>query len=282
MKLISFEVAGQPSYGVVEGGGIVDVGREFGARWPSLRHVLAAEGLAELGRAVQGRSADHALGDVTFLPPIPDPAKIICVGMNYEPHRIEMGRDKDPYPTLFSRFTDCLVAHDQPIVRPRVSEKLDYEGEFALVIGRGGRYIRKANAFAHIAGYACFLDGSLRDYQVHTGQVIAGKNFPRTGGFGPWMVTADEAGDPAALELTTRLNGEVMQEGRIDQLIYPIPELIAYISQWTELAPGDVISTGTPSGVGLARTPPVFMGAGDTIEVEISRIGTLRHSVIDE
>lgn len=282
MKLISFEVAGQPSYGVVGGDGIIDLGREFGTRWPSLRQVLAADGLTELGRAARGRSADRALGDVTFLPPIPDPAKIICVGMNYEPHRIEMGRDKDPYPTLFSRFTDCLVAHGQPIVRPRVSDKLDYEGEFALVIGRGGRHIGKANALDHIAGYACFLDGSLRDYQVHTGQVIAGKNFPRTAGFGPWMVTVDEAGDPTALELTTRLNGSVMQEGRIDQLIYPIPELIAYISQWTELAPGDVISTGTPSGVGLARTPPVFMGAGDTIEVEISRIGTLRHTIIDE
>ncbi len=282
MKLISFEVAGQPSYGVVESGGIIDLGRELGTRWPSLRQVLVADGLAELERAARGRSADHAFDDVTFLPPIPNPAKIICVGMNYEPPRIEMGRDKAPYPTVFRRFTDCLVAHGQPIVRPRVSEKLDYEGEVALVIGRGGRYIGKAKAFEHIAGYACFLDGSLRDYQVHTGQVIAGKNFPRTGGFGPWIVTADEAGDPAALELTTRLNGSVMQKGRIDQLIYPIPELIAYISQWTELAPGDVISTGTPSGVGLARTPPVFMTAGDTIEVEISRIGTLRHHIVDE
>ena len=282
MKLISFESSGQPSYGVVRGDGVFDLGRDLGARWPSLRHVLAADGVEELRRMAQDRSPDHALDDVTYLPPIPEPTKIICVGMNYEPHRIEMGRDKAPYPTLFSRFTDCLVAHGQPIVRPPVSEKLDYEGEFALVIGRGGRYIAEADAFDHIAGYACFLDGSLRDYQVHTGQVIAGKNFPNTGGFGPWFVTADEVGDPTKLGLTTRLNGEVMQEGRIDQLIYPIPELIAYISQWTELAPGDVISTGTPSGVGLARTPPVFMKAGDTIEVEIERIGTLRHPIIDE
>lgn len=282
MKLISFETANGSSYGTVQGSGVIDLGRQFGARWPGLRDALAGDGLPELSRTAQGRDPDHALADVTFLPPIPDPTKIICVGMNYEPHRIEMGRDKDPYPTLFSRFRDCLVAHGQPIVRPPVSEKLDYEGEFALVIGRGGRYIAEADALDHIAGYACFLDGSLRDYQAHTGQVIAGKNFPNTGGFGPWIVTADEISDPTKLNLTTRLNGEVMQEGRTDQLIYPIPELIAYISQWTPLAPGDVISTGTPSGVGLARTPQVFMKAGDTIEVEIERIGTLRHGIIDE
>ncbi len=282
MKLISFESSGQPSYGVVQGDGVIELGLELGGRWPSLRHVLAAGDVAELERAARGRSADHALADLTFLPPIVDPAKIICVGMNYMPHLIEMGRDKDPYPILFARFRDCLVAHGQPILRPPVSEQLDYEGELALVIGRGGRYIAEADAFDHVAGYSCFHDGSIRDFQAHTGQVIAGKNFPNTGGFGPWMVTADEIGDPATLELTTRLNGTVMQEGRIDQLIYPIPELISYISQWTELAPGDVISTGTPSGVGLARDPQVFMKAGDHIEVEISRIGTLRHSIADE
>ena len=282
MKLVSFEAAGRQSYGIVEGDGVIDAGPELAARWPGLRQLLAAGGLTELASVVRGRKADHALADITFLPPVPDPAKIICVGMNYEPHRIEMGRDKDPYPTLFSRFRDCLVGHGGPIVRPRVSDKLDYEGEFAVVIGKAGRHITEADAFYHIAGYACFLDGSVRDYQAHTGQVIAGKNFPRTGGFGPWIVTADEIGDPTSLEITTRLNGAVMQEGRIDQLIYSIPKLVSYISQWTELAPGDVISTGTPSGVGLARTPPVFMKPGDTIEVEVARIGILRHPIIDE
>ncbi len=178
------------------------------------------------------------------------------------------------------RFTDTLAANGAPLVRPTVSDNFDFEGELALIIGKGGRHIAEDRALDHVAGYACFNDGSIRDWQKHS--VSAGKNFPSTGGFGPWMVTKDEIPDPAALTLTTRLNGAEVQHAGTDMLIFPIPRLIAYVSAFTALNPGDVIATGTPEGVGLTRTPPLWMKPGDVVEVEISGIGTLRNPVVAE
>jgi len=192
----------------------------------------------------------------------------------------EFDREMPEHVTLFSRLHNTLVAHGDDIVRPTVSDNFDFEGELTLVIGKAGRHIAEADVLSHIAGYTCFLDGSVRDYQGHS--VTAGKNFYRTGPLGPWMVTADEIPDPAALELTTRLNGEVVQNATTDLLIYSIPNIVSYISDFTPLLPGDVIATGTPAGVGNGRTPKLFMKAGDTIEVEISSIGTLRNTVVDE
>ena len=282
MKLVSFRWQGSESYGAVLDGGVVDLGKRLGERYPDLGSVLAADALGEAADAAEGEAADVSLDEVTFLPVIPNPGKIVCVGLNYLTHRDEAGRGETGHPAIFTRFPETQVGHGQPVVRPRVSDKLDYEGELALIIGKPGRYIEEEGALSHIAGYACYLDASLRDWQRHTEQWTPGKNFPSTGGFGPWMVTADEIPDPTRLTLTTRLNGEVMQRSTTDLLIFTIPVLINYISSFTELRPGDVIATGTPGGVGSRRDPPVFMKAGDTVEVEITQIGTLAHSIADE
>jgi 2-keto-4-pentenoate hydratase/2-oxohepta-3-ene-1,7-dioic acid hydratase in catechol pathway len=222
------------------------------------------------------------LSDVTLLPPIPDPAKILCVGVNYEMHRQETKRETVGHPTLFTRFADTLVAHGAAVVKPRVSERLDFEGELALVVGRGGRNIPEERALDHVAGYAPFMDGSVRDFQRHTGQFTPGKNFPATGGFGPALVTSDEIGDVTALPIATRVNGEVLQEASLSDLIFTIPRVIAYVSTFTPLAPGDVIATGTPGGVGERREPPVFLKDGDIVEVDVGRAGTLRNVVMAE
>ncbi|MCZ6589561.1 MAG: fumarylacetoacetate hydrolase family protein [Alphaproteobacteria bacterium] len=279
MKIISFRDSNGESFGVVDDdGGIVDVGRK--GPYPSLRAALAAEGLDEVAALAAGAAPDTTMDAVTLLPVIPDPDKIVCAGMNYKDHVEEFDREMPENVTLFVRLTNTLVAHGDDIVRPSVSDNFDFEGELSLIIGKGGRHIAEADVLSHIAGYTCFLDASVRDYQGHS--VTAGKNFHRTGPLGPWMVTADEIPDPATLELTTRLNGEVVQNSTTDMLIYSIPNIVSYISDFTPLEPGDVIATGTPAGVGNGRTPKLFMKAGDTIEVEISGIGTLRNTVIDE
>jgi len=281
MKVMSFALAGRPSWGVVAGNGVIDMGKLM-PQYPTLRAALAGNGLAEAGKLAAGRGPDHALATLTYLPTIPDPDKIICIGLNYEAHRLETGRDAPPHPMIFARFTSSQVGHDGVMLRPKVSDKFDWEGELAVVIGTAGRYIEKAEALAHVAGYACYNDGSIRDFQRHTTQFHPGKNFPATGAFGPWMVTADEIPDPSKLTLTTRLNGVEVQHSGTDDLIYDVPTLISYCSQWTRLEPGDVIVTGTPSGVGMARKPPLWMKHGDTIEVEISQIGILKNPVRDE
>ncbi len=211
-----------------------------------------------------------------------NPGKILCVGVNYRPHIEEMGREMPDYPVVFTRFAQSLVGDGEPIVRPSVSRQYDFEGELAVVIGRRGRHIGRDDAHAYIAGYCCFMDGSIRDWQSHTPQFIAGKNFDRSGAIGPRLVPADEVGDTARLELTTRVNGEVMQHGFVADLVFDIPALIEYCSTFTELRPGDVIATGTPGGVGAARTPPRWLEPGDTVEVDISSVGTLRNPVIAE
>lgn len=280
MKVISFEHQGRASYGVVGDGGVIDAGAALKERYATLRALLEGDALGELAAAAEGASALAALDEVSFLPVIPDPGKIILVGLNYESHRLETGRPESPYPSLFSRTAETLVGHGQPMVKPRVSDQLDFEGEFAIIIGRGGRDISEADALERIAGYSCLNDGSVRDWQRHTSQWLPGKNFVGTGGFGPWMVTSDELTDPAACTLVTRLNGEEVQRGATDDFIYTIPFLMNYISTFTTLQPGDVISTGTPGGVGNAREPKLFMKAGDVIEVEISGIGTLTNPIV--
>ena len=280
MKVISFEHQGRASYGVVGDGGVIDAGAALKERYATLRALLEGDALGELAAVAEGASALAALDEVSFLPVIPDPGKIILVGLNYESHRLETGRPESPYPSLFSRTAETLVGHGQPMVKPRVSDQLDFEGEFAIIIGRGGRDISEAEALERIAGYSCLNDGSVRDWQRHTSQWLPGKNFVGTGGFGPWMVTSDELTDPAACTLVTRLNGEEVQRGATDDFIYTIPFLMNYISTFTTLQPGDVISTGTPGGVGFAREPQLFMKAGDVIEVEISGIGTLSNPIV--
>ncbi len=236
----------------------------------------------KLSDAYARSSETFLLEDVDLLPVIPAPGKIFCVGLNYHAHRIETGNEERQYPTLFSRFATCLVGHNHNVWRPRVSEQMDFEGELAVIIGRSGHHVAEQDAMKLVAGYSCFNDISIRDWQRHTSQFTPGKNFMCTGAFGPALVTADEIPDPTSLTLTTRLNGQVMQQTTTDLMIFSIPKLIAYITTFTRLEPGDVISTGTPGGVGVKRDPQVFMQHGDTVEVEISEVGTLQNQVIDE
>jgi 2-keto-4-pentenoate hydratase/2-oxohepta-3-ene-1,7-dioic acid hydratase in catechol pathway len=217
-----------------------------------------------------------------LLPPIVDPQKVICIGINYDTHRNELGRSASAYPAVFLRFPDTHIGHRTPIVRPLVSTALDYEGELAVIIGRPGRAISQADALDHVAGYACYNDATIRDWQRHTHQFTPGKNFPQTGAFGPWLVTADEIGDPMNLQLVTRLNGTVVQAASTGDMIFSIAEIIAYVSTFTSLSAGDVIATGTPGGVGFKREPPLWMRPNDVVEVEIEGVGTLRNVIVDE
>ena len=282
MKLASFEQEGRRSYGAVESDRVADLGASLGDRFADLRAVLEADALGELANTLAGGGIEeHALADLQLLPPIGKPDKIICVGLNYESHRKETGRPKVEHPTLFTRFANTQIGHGAPILAPRQSTNVDYEGELAVIIGRGGRHIAESEALDHVAGYSCYNDVSIRDWQRHTSQFTPGKNFVATGPFGPWMVTADEIPDPSTLTLETRLNGERMQHATTDLLIFTIPVLINYISTFTRLEPGDVIVSGTPGGVGFKRDPQVFMKHGDQVEIEISGIGILANPVVD-
>ena len=209
------------------------------------------------------------------------PKKILCVGVNYRPHIEEMGREVPDYPVVFTRFPSSLVGHDEPVIRPRVSEQFDYEGELAVVIGKRARHVPREQALEFVGGYCCFLDGSVRDWQRHTMQFTAGKNFEKSGAIGA-VAAASDVGDPSTLELTTRVNGEIVQTGRVADLVFDIPYLIEYCSTFAELESGDVIATGTPGGVGAARTPPMWLRDGDVVEVDIPRVGLLRNPVRDE
>ena len=280
MKLLSFVAEGRPSYGAVKENGIVDLGRRLEAR--TLRELLERDALAQARAVLVAAKPDYALDAITFAPVIPDPGKIICVGLNYRDHVAETGRTVTEKPALFARFPTSQVGHLQPIIRPRVSEHFDYEGELALVIGKSGRHVRRADALGHVAGYSCYNEGSIRDWQRHTSQFLAGKTFDRSGSFGPWLVTADEIPDPGRLSLQTRLNGETVQRTTTDLLITDVADLIVYCSTIMSLTLGDVIVTGTPGGVGFKRTPPLYMKPGDTVEVEISGIGVLRNPVAAE
>jgi len=280
VRLASYKTSKGAGYGAVTDDGIVDLTRRLGRKYPDLRSLIADNGLALAHKiAKAAKKADFKVSRVTFLPVIPNPGKIVCVGLNYEEHRVETGRDKTENPALFIRVAESQVAHNQPILIPAESTNLDYEGEIAVVIGKRGRRISEQDSWKHIAGYACYNDGSVRDWQRHTLQWTAGKNFSGTGGFGPWMVTRDEIADGEELTLETRLNGQVMQHATTGQMIHRIPRLIHYISTFTPLEPGDVIVTGTPGGVGARRNPPVWMKPGDTVEVEVSKVGVLVNSI---
>ena len=279
MKLISYRYQNQDSYGALQDDRIVDLRAVFGARAIDLKSLIAADLLGEAAKAATAATETLALADVALLPVIPNPGKIVCVGLNYGDHVRETGREITEKPTLFLRVAESQVAHGENIVLPPESSRLDYEGEIAIVIGTGGRRISEADAWGHIAGYACYNDGSIRDWQTATPQWTAGKNFWRTGGFGPWMVTRDEIADDRVMTLVTRLNGQEMQRTTTDKLIHSIPRQIAHISAFMPLAPGDVIVTGTPGGVGAKRTPPVWMKAGDVVEIEVDAIGILRNGV---
>ncbi|MDR3466227.1 MAG: fumarylacetoacetate hydrolase family protein [Xanthobacteraceae bacterium] len=284
MKLLSYQDRnGRAGYGALRDDGVVALGERLAAEGaPTLRALLASGKLDAARRIAESTRADLPLTAITFAPVIPDPDKIICVGLNYRDHVAETGRTVTEHPALFARYPASQVGHLQPLVKPKVSDAFDYEGELAVIIGTGGRYIAAARALDHVAGYACYNEGSIRDWQRHTTQFLAGKSFAQSGSFGPWMVTADEIPDPSALTLETRLNGTAVQHTTTDLLITPVPGLIAYISTIMPLVPGDVIVTGTPGGVGFKRTPPLWMRPGDTVEVEISGIGVLRNSVVAE
>ena len=280
MKLASFKVGEKASYGIQDGDDLREPGEAFRSRFEDLRTVIAANELAALESDRTG--ATHNINDVQCLPVIPKPDKVLCVGVNYRPHIEEMGREVPDYPVVFVRFAGSQTGHRQSLIKPRASEKYDFEGELAIIIGKRARHVARADAMHTIAGYTCFMDGSVRDWQRHTPQFTPGKNFARSGSMGPWLVTPDEIPDPADLTLTTRVNGDVMQKGRVADLLFDIPALIEYCSTFTELLPGDVIATGTPGGVGAARTPPVWLQHGDQVEVDIPGIGLLVNSVADE
>lgn len=281
MRIASFRFEQQPAYGVVSDAALRPAPGSFRARFPDLKSVLAAGALDELSVAVQ-ESAPLDINTLQFSMPIPDPARIICVGMNYLEHIHEMGRKRPEYPGVFIRFTDSMVGHRQPVYRPRISTQYDYEGELAVVIGRPARYLKVAEALDCVAGYTCLLDGSVRDWQNHTTQFVPGKNFPASGSCGPWLVTGDEIPDPSALKLSTRVNGETVQAAPLSDLCFDVPQIVAYCSGFCQLNPGDIIATGTPSGVGFARKPPRWLKAGDRIEVDIDGIGVLANTVVDE
>jgi 2-keto-4-pentenoate hydratase/2-oxohepta-3-ene-1,7-dioic acid hydratase in catechol pathway len=286
MKLLSFSHAQKESWGAVAGDAIIDLGKVL-PQYPALADFIASPDFARRDQIVASHTADVKLADISYLPVIPRPEKIVCAVRNYLDHHNEavafgMKRELTEFPPIFLRVWRSQVGHNAPVIRPRVSTNLDWEGELAVVIGKTGRHIPESEAMVHIAGYSIYNDVSVRDYQRHAQQIAAGKNFVGTGPFGPWLVTADEIPDPTKLKLETRVNGVVMQSSDTSHLIFSIPRLISYSSDIFDLVPGDVIATGTPAGVGFTRKPPIFLKAGDVVEVEIEKLGVLRNPVIDE
>lgn len=280
MRFVSFESQGQASYGLwKDENQWLQVPADFQATYPDLKSVIAANQLTELEKVSSASGQSVPVSTATLLPVIPNPGKVFCVGLNYKTHVAEMKRADSEHPAIFIRFPDSLSAHGADLPKPVATNRFDFEGELAVIIGKGGRNISQADAWEHIAGYACFNDGTARDWQRHTHQWAPGKNFPKTGPLGPFMATRDAIGDVNKLTLETRLNGEVMQHASVADLIFTLPVIIEYISGFTELSPGDVIATGTPGGVGDKREPAVYMHAGDVIEVEITGLGILRNVV---
>ena len=282
MKLISFTRLGEVGFGALIDDGVVDLTNQLDYGVDSIKEAIESDLLYTAEEYLEGRSPNFAMSDVTLLPVIPNPSKIICIGLNYENHRKETKRPDVEHPTIFVRYADSQVAHGQALIKPKSTERFDYEGEMAVIIGDGGRNIPEGSALEHVAGFACYNDGSVRNWQRHTSQFTPGKTFPGTGAFGPYMVTPDEVGDYTKLPIQTRLNGEIMQDAKLSDLIFPVPRLINYVSQFTPLAAGDVIVSGTPGGVGDKREPPVYMVPGDLVEVEIGILGILANPVVGE
>lgn len=284
MKFVKFNIDGHNGLGIVDAGGTRGF-TEAEAGYPGDIGDIIKEGPDGLGRAVQalrkGRAVNIELA--SFLPPLTAGGRILCLGVNYRAHGEEAGIAAPPHPTVFVRFPASLVGHGAALVRPKVSDKFDYEGELAVIIGKGGRHIPLERALEHVAGYSIFNDGSIRDYQLETPQWTIGKNFDRSGAMGPFFVTADELPPGGAgLRLETRLNGAVMQSASTMDMVHDVANTIAFLSQAMTLVPGDIIATGTPPGVGMARKPPLYMKPGDVCEVEIERLGVLRNTVTDE
>jgi len=285
MKLISFERQGAISFGAVVGDQVVDLGKRLAGRHAGLRQLLAAG--VDTVRELAAGQPDYPLADVRLLLPIADPVHIWCLAVNYAEHHQEVesaGRVQDlpKQPALFARYIDSFVAQGEELWHPGagVSEQFDYEGELAVVIGKPGHRIKAENAFDHVTGYTILNDGSVRDWQFHTRQITPGKNFYRSGAIGPWIVTADEIDDPYELRIETRLNGQVVQSDKAGLMLHKIARFIEYASTVAPLQPGDILATGTPSGVGFSRKPPLWMKPGDICEVSIEKIGRLRNTVI--
>ena len=288
MKYVSFLNNKKESFGILLDQKIVDLTMHYeqyrqGMEWiPCLKSAIQDNKINDLNNLDLNGLPEVNLNDVKLLPVIPNPGKIFCIGLNYENHRAETKRPESQNPTIFTRFSESQTGHGDSIICPKVSDKLDYEGEMAIIIGKAGRYIDEMNAMEHVAGYACYNDATVRDWQKHTSQFIPGKNFHKTGGFGPYMLSADEVSNYKEMKIQTRLNGEIMQDASLSDLIFPIEKLINYCSTFIELSPGDVIVTGTPGGVGDRRDPPVYMKDGDVIEIEISHLGVLKNIVHKE
>ncbi|HIG8794025.1 TPA: fumarylacetoacetate hydrolase family protein [Raoultella terrigena] len=277
MKLASYIHHGRRSYGIAIESGIIDLGNRIGHQYATLKDLLQWDAI-EVARQYIDCPADILLEDITFLPVIDEPGKIFCVGMNYAEKRKEFA-ETNSAPTLFIRFPDSQTGHARPVIKPVHSSEFDYEGELAVIIGKQGSQITTNNALDHVAGYSCYMDGSVRDWQ-HA-WFTAGKNWKQTGAFGPYMTTADEIPDPHALTIHTWLNGKLVQDDSTGSMIHKVADLIAYISTFTSLSAGDVIITGSPGGVGKKRNPPLFMHDGDRVEVEIENIGRLMNTIVE-
>lgn len=285
LKFARFSRNENMSYGLVTGDGIVDLGARFGDRWSNLDQVIAQGDLAGLSKAAEGLAADYRIDEVRFEIPLATPQKIICVGVNFPDRNAEYkdGKDAPPNPSLFVRFPGSFTGHGQSLMRPPESEQLDYEGEIAIVIGKTGRRVREADALDHIAALTLCNEGTIRDWVRHAKfNVTQGKNFDRSGAMGPWLVPFADEAQIADIRLETRVNGEVRQEDRTSRMIFPFRKIIAYISTFTTLLPGDIIITGTPTGAGARFDPPRWLKPGDVIEVEADGIGILRNTVADE
>ncbi|NIF24314.1 fumarylacetoacetate hydrolase family protein [Candidatus Pantoea multigeneris] len=277
MQLCSFYHLDQAtkSFGIVVEEGIVDLGARFGSDCPDLKTLLARNGLGDLAGLAK-QPADYPLSAVRLLPVIENPGKVFCVGMNYADKRKEFAETQDA-PTLFIRFADSLAGHEAKLLKPEVTQEFDFEGELAVIIGKPAHAVKAEDALDVVAGYSCFMDATVRDMQFTW--FTAGKNWPQTGGFGPWMTTADAIGDPQQLAIKTFLNGREVQNDTTGSMVHKVASIIEYISAFSPLSPGDVIITGSPGGVGKKRTPPLFMFSGDVIEVEIEKIGRLRNTI---
>ena len=288
MKFVSFKDDNKEGYGLVIDGGVIDLAHRLPA-YPDLRSFIAADDWRSIAEGFAGDEADHRLEEIALLPVIPNPEKILCVALNYHDHVAEAnlalpgGREVPTHPMIFTRFPDTFVGHKADIVRPKLSHDLDYEAELLVVIGRNvPRHVRKEDALDYVFGYSATNEGSVRDYQFHTRQLTPGKNFQDSGSSGPWLVTADEIPDPQMLDISFKLNGNVLQHANTSDMIFKIADLIAYISEWLPLKPGDLIASGTMGGVGFTRKPPIFMRPGDVAEVIIEGIGTLSNGIRDE
>ncbi|MCA1381909.1 MULTISPECIES: fumarylacetoacetate hydrolase family protein [Bradyrhizobium] len=284
-RLATYSVKGDVSYGAVLEGGIVDLSARHARDYPTLREVIAAGKLISFAEEAAGRKPDHALTEITWLPPVPAPEKIICIGVNYPDRNAEYkdGQEAPKYPSMFMRSPRSFVGHDTPLVRPRASAQLDYEGEIVLVIGKPGRHIPESTALDHIAALTLCNEGSVRDWLRHAKfNVTQGKNFDSSGSLGPWLVPYTRESQVADIRLTTHVNGELRQDDRTSRLMFSFRYLLNYISTFATLVPGDIIVTGTPTGAGARFDPPRYLKPGDIVEVEAEGIGRLRNGVVDE